>query len=51
MLVIQGANEPRVVKAESDKIVQALQDKGRKVEYLVLEDEGMDSRKKKMKSK
>ncbi|MFS0863847.1 S9 family peptidase [Fredinandcohnia sp. 179-A 10B2 NHS] len=40
MLVIQGANDPRVVKAESDKIVQALQDKGVKVEYLVLEDEG-----------
>nr|WP_304220179.1 S9 family peptidase [Fredinandcohnia onubensis] len=40
MLVIQGANDPRVVKAESDKIVQALQDKGREVEYLVLEDEG-----------
>ncbi|WP_449540130.1 S9 family peptidase [Ferdinandcohnia sp. Marseille-Q9671] len=40
MLVIQGANDPRVVKAESDTIVQALQDKGVKVEYLVLEDEG-----------
>lgn len=40
MLVIQGANDPRVVKAESDKIVEALQDKGREVEYLVLEDEG-----------
>ncbi|WP_077617937.1 S9 family peptidase [Bacillus sinesaloumensis] len=40
MLVIQGANDPRVVKAESDKIVKALQDKGREVEYLVLEDEG-----------
>ncbi|MEH7226147.1 S9 family peptidase [Bacillus sp. JJ1566] len=40
MLVIQGANDPRVVKAESDKIVQALQEKGRDIEYLVLEDEG-----------
>jgi protease II len=40
MLVIQGANDPRVVKAESDKIVKALQDKGVNVEYLVLEDEG-----------
>ncbi|MCH1625661.1 S9 family peptidase [Ferdinandcohnia quinoae] len=40
MLVIQGANDPRVVKAESDQIVQALQEKGVKVEYLVLEDEG-----------
>ncbi|WP_456279228.1 S9 family peptidase [Bacillus sp. AK128] len=40
MLVIQGANDPRVVKAESDKIVKALQDQGVNVEYLVLEDEG-----------
>lgn len=40
MLVIQGANDPRVVKAESDQIVKALQDKGVNVEYLVLEDEG-----------
>ncbi|MFE8701566.1 S9 family peptidase [Cytobacillus sp. FJAT-54145] len=40
MLVIQGANDPRVVKAESDQIVKALQDKGVKVEYLVLDDEG-----------
>ncbi|MFT4416015.1 S9 family peptidase [Fredinandcohnia humi] len=40
MLVIQGANDPRVVKAESDKIVKALQEKGVNVEYLVLEDEG-----------
>lgn len=40
MLVIQGAKDPRVVKAESDQIVAALQDKGREVEYLVLDDEG-----------
>lgn len=40
MLVIQGANDPRVVKAESDQIVQALKDKGRDVEYMLLEDEG-----------
>ncbi|WP_078546898.1 S9 family peptidase [Litchfieldia alkalitelluris] len=40
MLVIQGANDPRVVKAESDKIVKALEDRGVNVEYLVLEDEG-----------
>lgn len=40
MLVIQGAKDPRVVKEESDQIVQKLQDKGRDVEYLVLEDEG-----------
>lgn len=40
MLVIQGANDPRVVKAESDQIVEALREKGRDIEYLVLEDEG-----------
>lgn len=40
MLVIQGAKDPRVVKAESDQIVQALKDKGREVDYLVLDDEG-----------
>ncbi len=40
MLVIQGANDPRVVKAESDQIVQALRERGRDVEYIVFEDEG-----------
>ncbi|WP_206881644.1 alpha/beta fold hydrolase [Alicyclobacillus mali (ex Roth et al. 2021)] len=40
MLVIQGANDPRVVKAESDQIVQALREKGRDVEYIVFQDEG-----------
>lgn len=40
MLVIQGAKDPRVVKAESDQIVAKLQEKGRDVEYLVMEDEG-----------
>jgi dipeptidyl aminopeptidase/acylaminoacyl peptidase len=40
MLVIQGANDPRVVKKESDQIVEALQKQGTEVEYLVLEDEG-----------
>ncbi|WP_349408515.1 S9 family peptidase [Pseudalkalibacillus sp. SCS-8] len=40
MLVIQGAKDPRVVKAESDTVVEALKEKGRDVEYIVLEDEG-----------
>jgi dipeptidyl aminopeptidase/acylaminoacyl peptidase len=40
MLVIQGANDPRVVKVESDVIVDAMKDRGQDVEYLVLEDEG-----------
>ena len=40
MLVIQGANDPRVVKAESDQIVEALRAQGTEVEYMVIEDEG-----------
>lgn len=40
MLIIQGANDPRVVKAESDQIVEALKAKGRDIEYIVFEDEG-----------
>lgn len=40
MLVIQGANDPRVVKAESDQMVQALREHGAVVEYMVLDDEG-----------
>ncbi|WZX99258.1 S9 family peptidase [Bacillus sp. FSL W7-1360] len=40
MLVIQGANDPRVVKSESDRVVEALREKGREVEYIVFDDEG-----------
>ncbi|WP_328006920.1 S9 family peptidase [Heyndrickxia acidicola] len=40
MLIIQGGNDPRVVRQESDQIVEALKQKGRNVEYLVLDDEG-----------
>ncbi|MGZ9585709.1 prolyl oligopeptidase family serine peptidase [Paenibacillus marinisediminis] len=40
MLIIQGANDPRVVKEESDQIVEALRAKGRDIEYLVFDDEG-----------
>ncbi|MFZ3591460.1 S9 family peptidase [Bacillus sp. DJP31] len=40
MLVIQGANDPRVVKIESDVIVDALKERGQDTQYLVLEDEG-----------
>jgi dipeptidyl aminopeptidase/acylaminoacyl peptidase len=40
LLVIQGANDPRVKKAESDQIVIALRHLGREVEYLVAPDEG-----------
>ena len=40
LLVIQGANDPRVVKAESDQIVQKLREAGKYVEYHVFKDEG-----------
>ncbi|MEK3733953.1 S9 family peptidase [Paenibacillus sp. FSL M8-0334] len=40
MMIIQGANDPRVVKEESDQIVEALQAQGRDIEYLVFDDEG-----------
>lgn len=40
LLVIQGANDPRVKQAEADQIVVALRDKGKKVEYLLAKDEG-----------
>ncbi|MGH7458189.1 MAG: S9 family peptidase [Longimicrobiaceae bacterium] len=40
LLVIQGANDPRVKQHESDQIVVALRDLGRTVQYLVAPDEG-----------
>jgi dipeptidyl aminopeptidase/acylaminoacyl peptidase len=40
LLVVQGANDPRVKKAESDQIVRALRELGHEVEYLVAADEG-----------
>lgn len=40
LLVIQGANDPRVKQAEADQIVVALRDKGKKVDYLLAKDEG-----------
>ena len=40
LFVVQGANDPRVNKAESDQIVVALRDLGRQVEYMVAPDEG-----------
>ncbi|WP_243324149.1 alpha/beta fold hydrolase [Geothrix sp. SG200] len=40
LMVIQGANDPRVKKAESDQIVIALRDRGFPVEYLCAPDEG-----------
>ncbi len=40
MLIIQGKNDPRVVKAESDQMVEKLRGSNKEVDYKVLEDEG-----------
>lgn len=40
MIVLQGANDPRVLQVESDEIVQALKDNGVPVEYVLFPDEG-----------
>jgi dipeptidyl aminopeptidase/acylaminoacyl peptidase len=40
MLVIQGANDPRVVKAESDQMVERIRKNGGDVRYYVDEQEG-----------
>jgi dipeptidyl aminopeptidase/acylaminoacyl peptidase len=40
ILIIQGANDPRVVKNESDQMVARLKSLGRTVEYVVFDDEG-----------
>ena len=40
LLVVQGANDVRVVKEEADNIVEALRARGVPVEYLLAEDEG-----------
>ena len=40
LLIIQGANDPRVKKAESEQIVVALRDLKRPVRYLLAADEG-----------
>lgn len=40
LMVVQGANDPRVNKRESDQIVAALSSRNYPVEYLVAPDEG-----------
>jgi pimeloyl-ACP methyl ester carboxylesterase len=42
MLVIQGRNDPRVVAAESQDLVDELRRKGKQMELLIFEDEGHD---------
>jgi dipeptidyl aminopeptidase/acylaminoacyl peptidase len=47
MIVIQGANDPRVIKPESDDIVEAVKKNGVPVDYVVFDDEGHGFSKKK----
>jgi dipeptidyl aminopeptidase/acylaminoacyl peptidase len=45
-IVLQGANDPRVLQVESDEIVEAARANGVSVEYIVFPDEGHGFRKK-----
>ncbi len=47
LIVLQGANDPRVLKVESDEIVEITRNNGVPVEYVVFDDEGHGFRKKK----
>jgi dipeptidyl aminopeptidase/acylaminoacyl peptidase len=47
LLVLQGANDPRVLKAESDDIVAAVKKNGVPVDYIIFADEGHGFTKKK----
>src|ERR1700741_4635253 len=40
LIVLQGANDPRVIKPESDEIVDAIKKRNGIVEYVVFDDEG-----------
>lgn len=46
LLVVQGANDPRVLQAESDELVEAVEQNGVPVEYVLFPDEGHGFRKK-----
>jgi dipeptidyl aminopeptidase/acylaminoacyl peptidase len=47
LMVLPGANDPRVIKIESDDIVAVVKKNGIAVEYLVFADEGQGINKKK----
>jgi dipeptidyl aminopeptidase/acylaminoacyl peptidase len=47
LMVIQGKNDPRVIKPESDEIVEAVKKNNVPVDYVVFDDEGHGFRKKK----
>lgn len=46
LMVLQGANDPRVLQVESDEIVAAVKANGVPVEYVLFDDEGHGFRKK-----
>lgn len=46
VMVLQGANDPRVLQVESDEIVAAVRENGVHVEYVLFPDEGHGFRKK-----
>lgn len=46
MIVLQGANDPRVLKVESDEMVEEARKAGAPVEYIIFDDEGHGFRKK-----
>ena len=45
LIILQGANDPRVLQAESDDMVEAIRANGGIVEYVVFDDEGHGFRK------
>lgn len=45
LMIVQGANDPRVKQAESDQIIEALKANQQPVTYLLAEDEGHGFRK------
>ena len=44
LLIVQGANDPRVKQNQSDQMVRALRQAGKQVDYLLLSDEGHGTR-------
>ena len=46
LMVLQGANDPRVLQVESDEIVEAVKANGVPVDYVLFPDEGHGFRKK-----
>ena len=47
VLILQGANDPRVLQVESDEMVEAIKKQNVPVEYVIFPDEGHGFRKKK----